>query len=192
MGAAPKLERPTAAGVWAPCARCDQTGNEVRFQHPAYRCCHDCGGLGWRSDDARRLYGLPGDERLGTDRDEVAREAAEQWLRPGEQFVVEEWDTHPPLYHLPSPEDVAEWIVGQAADRELDELGADHYLRVARGPEVMGLVRRALDALAGGVEYRMARRHLASHVFSVPYGDGPPVPLRVERHVELEEANDGR
>ena len=112
------------------------------------------------------LYCLPGSETLGLDIESVVED-----LDDGE-YVVEEWSTHPPSDHLPSPGWVAEQIKEYVSDQgEVDEGCFDKFDDAIDA--CTSHLWFVLDRIAMGVRYRMADTKLAEHTVKVK--DGKPI-----------------
>lgn len=116
-------------------------------------------------DETPRLYGPPGAESLHVDLWEAAEDVAAH-IDPGREFVIEEWTTHPPAYHLPSPDRIAEWIIESA-----DEVDSDWGEAVEHDPDVIRAAQELLDVIELKVTYRMAADHVATHRFRATADD---------------------
>jgi len=124
------------------------------------------------SESDKRLYGLPDVEYLKADPCEVI----EEWLtdndRVTEPFIIEEWSTYPPRYHLPTSERLYEWL-----DEWVCEMGeAGEFMDLPKADEeTVAAMEALLDLVAGKIRWSMARNKLRELL--VTPSDDPQNPL---------------
>jgi hypothetical protein len=81
--------------------------------------------------------------------------------------TIEEWDTHPPRYHLPDVERVIGFLCEHVADwGEVCENGYEAFESAIDTPEIRSGVERLLDAIARNVKFGMARTKIAEHTLT--------------------------
>lgn len=134
-------------------------------------------------NEAPRLYAVPYSEHCHDDIAGVYETDIEPYVDEHDRRprVVAEYTVHPPKYHLPSSEQVVEWLVEWATDRgELTEDAADHLERNVDHDAVHAAAEALLDAVAARMRYRMANRRVAEHTITwdcdgAPLVDGDPL-----------------
>ena len=120
-----------------------------------------------------RLYGEHGAEHLYAslyDAAEMAREAR----HPDQSgsVTIEEWNVHPPRHHMPTAQQLLDWIV-QWPD-EFGEVVEGFYLPIDDG-DVRAAAEALLDTIAARVSWRMAYRKVAQHAVEWSDGQRPTV-----------------
>lgn len=131
--------------------------------------------------DDQTLFGLPGAEQLYSDAAELwETELDGQDDEPEGGWIVEEWTSRPPRWHMPSAEYVVEHVLEYIAEAEVDEYGYDSWEIASRPDEIEAV----LVAWAGRVTYRMADKCIATHRITMvgddPYLDGEPMYVPVK------------
>jgi hypothetical protein len=100
--------------------------------------------------------------------------------RQSPAMAIDEWTVHPPSYHLPTADAVAEHVYEHACDMEMSEDCDEEYRRVSQDPDVLAAFQSALDLMASKVTYRMADKLVATHTLTwtadgAPLLDGEPL-----------------
>jgi hypothetical protein len=79
--------------------------------------------------------------------------------------IIEEWAVMPATSHLPSAEQVleymAEWVGEQG---EVDEYGCDHWAFGVTDPDVVAAAENLRIVFASKISYRMADKMLREHL----------------------------
>lgn len=120
------------------------------------------------SVEINRLYGLDGAEYLHTTPESCYESDVEDYyyddcdqselhLQP--PVEIEEWDVHPPEYHMPNADRLLEWIEEWTYDN--GELMGDFELPIHE-PTVKGAADILLATIANYTGFRMARNKLRS------------------------------
>lgn len=110
-----------------------------------------------------RLYGLQGAEELhGTPEEVYELEIDPNYEpNPDQRVEIEEFDIHPPRYHLPDVERLLEWIAEWT--EEMGEVSEGFNIdSVITKAEVKSAAEVLLDSIAERITYRMANNHLRS------------------------------
>lgn len=102
-----------------------------------------------------RLYGTPGAEDLHFDPESVLEQVIDQ------EVDVEEWTTKPPRTHLPTVDDLLEWLAD--SDYDVTEGWWESATDATADPDVRAAADALLDTMASKVTFRMADRHVATH-----------------------------
>jgi hypothetical protein len=124
-----------------------------------------------------RLYGLPDAEELHADPAWVWELDIEPYLEADEMepVVIEEWDVHEPIEHLPSVEVILDYIAEWTA--EMGEVSEHWGFPVTE--EIKELTQKLREKLASQVHYRMAKSRVAEHTLALvegkPHLDGEPL-----------------
>ncbi len=109
------------------------------------------------------LFGPPGAEYLDHDPDQAALDYWTDGYDKGEPFIIEQFTVVPTLRHLPSVDQILEWITEYSAENgEVDEGWTDHVDAIVKRPEVERDWQALLVKLADLIGYRMADRHVAN------------------------------
>lgn len=132
----------------------------------------------WTPED--RLYGLPDAEWLEDDISTVW----ETYLDGDDEYdgpwIVEEWSTHPPSYHLPSARRVIDHIEEWAADNEVTCEG--DYFNLT-DTDILTAAQNLLDVIASKVTWRQSNELIATHTITLvddePHVDGEPMYRKV-------------
>lgn len=107
-----------------------------------------------------RLYGLPHAEVMYDDPATVWELELEPNVDTDGETTIEEWTVHEPGYHLPSVDRLLEWIEEWTLD--MGEVSED-WRMPGDHPDVQAAARALLDAIAGAVDYRMAKDMVDVH-----------------------------
>lgn len=123
--------------------------------------------------DAESMFGLPGDETLELDIDDVVNAALNDYGGDlvGQTLTVEEHRAMPIRQHMPNTDWVIEhiqdyWLADNAL---LDENGFDAFMNAGSDGVVHALMDLALTVWAAGVQYRMAESVIRTHEFEFVY-----------------------
>lgn len=133
------------------------------------------------------LYGLVDAERLFFDPAEVYECDIEPVMdQRAEGVEIEEWSTHEPDHHLPTAEHLLEWMGEWTADcGEVDEGWHDKFNDIAKTEPVLAAAETLRAAIAGPMNYRMAKDRLRTLLLTwdengEPLIDGGPLYVPVE------------
>lgn len=93
-------------------------------------------------------------------------------------FVIEQWSTYPPAYHLPRACDLIDRIVEDVD--EWDDDGIDEWGTAGNAPDVQAAFQAALDLLGSKITCRMVDEKLRDLVVTFddegrPFLDGEPM-----------------
>jgi len=109
------------------------------------------------------LYGFPDAEELDADPTDVL----ERWVDQHDDDPpgtlppnIEEWDVHPPEYHMPAAETILEWITEVSAENEVDEGWWEQCQNACGHPDVIAAANALRTALGARITCRMARTRL--------------------------------
>jgi hypothetical protein len=127
-----------------------------------------------------RLFCLPGSGHMGDDPAAVYESWATDGVDRSKPLTIEEWDVHPPSFHLPSADSTAEWAAEWAEDNEWDDDGRALWHEASGSPDVVAAFQAALDLLASKIGWRMADKLIATHAVTWdadgnPRYDGEPM-----------------
>lgn len=122
---------------------------------------------GKMSVEITRLYGLAGAEYLHTEPESCYETDIEDYYYDVEQsqlhlqppVEIEEWDVHPPEYHMPNADRLLEWIEEWTYD--MGEIMGEFELPINE-PEVKEAAETLLTTIASKTWFRMARNKLGS------------------------------
>jgi hypothetical protein len=126
------------------------------------------------------LFGLPGDEDLESDiqdvwdrwaDDNIFEEADGTFTHP-DYITVEEWSVCPTRSHMQSPESVIEATIEWTLDNDVSDGADESWERAGRDHEVVEAFDRAMDVLASKVHYMQADKKIAEHVIWIRNGKG--------------------
>ena len=128
-----------------------------------------------------RLFGVPDAENLHFDLASAYESEIEPWIEDGGRApgVIEEWTVHPPEYHLPSAERIAEDIIENAAD-DTTEGYYDATAHIWKEADVLAAAEALRQVIASHITYRMADKKVAEHQITwddegEPLVDGQPM-----------------
>jgi hypothetical protein len=113
----------------------------------------------------KRLYGLPDADMLYDDPATVweTHIEPEPWGTEPGRAVIEEWTVHDPTHHLPSHEDLLDYIYEWACDAgEVSEDWGEDF--PTGGDAVHAAIDELYRVIASNIPYRMANEKVAEHV----------------------------